>query len=818
MKTGTSLMVRLGLAAILALGVAVTGCGDDGGGPGGTGGGGVGGGGTGGGGTGGGGTGGGGTGGIGGVVDISDPAVLELLVDLGLPLVAEITDVTVSSPPVMNFTVATQGGASVIGVPESGVRGTFSKLVPGATMNEVSTWQSYINNLVDGAEGAAIAQTLQATREEGTLVDNGDGSYVFTYTTDVMNVTDPVAISWEETYTTRAGIEIRVNSVLNPDNPVFDFVPNGSAVSNEKNIAATGLCNNCHQRLSLHGSGRFTQEYCVTCHNPGTRDPESGESVDFAYMVHSIHASEHRVEEHGIPYIIIGRGGSVHDYSDVTYPQDIRNCQNCHNGNDAPEGDAWATNVKALACGGCHIDRLRIVSTDANGIATYGMEHIINDIIQVLEDSACLTCHNSDVFNPPIVTAEKHAIREMIAREDYQYNILDVTDTDVGQQPAIMFSITNPNSGDAPYDLAEPGGPFDTDTWGGTTRLAVLVAWPSNEYTNIGTGSEVAGFRPGSPAQDVSMDPLGDCVPPSASCTDNGDGTYTITSPVAVPADLTGGSIAVAIEGHPAEDLYGDGGVPIPVVGAVAYYSVSPGGGPGEARDVGVAIDSCNNCHASLSLHGNNRTDNIELCVTCHNPNATDIRARAEAEPPVSGEQAIDFKTMIHGIHSANIVVYGFGGSVHDYTEVTYPGQLNNCGACHEGNSYYPSDPDTDVRFAVTYISDNFDNVETPDDQVPSAPRSPEREATLADQEDDFNRTANASACLACHTGATAESHAVIPGSAKLAAKQLNDGTLLPQPGDPVPDAVETCTFCHGQGSSVADVGVFHAPWFPLSN
>jgi len=67
-------MVRFGLATILALGVAVTGCGDDGGGPGGTGGGGVGGGGTGGGGTGGGGTGGGGTGGTPSGVVTADPA------------------------------------------------------------------------------------------------------------------------------------------------------------------------------------------------------------------------------------------------------------------------------------------------------------------------------------------------------------------------------------------------------------------------------------------------------------------------------------------------------------------------------------------------------------------------------------------------------------------------------------------------------------------------------------------------------------------------------------------------------------------------
>ncbi len=43
----------------------------------------------------------------------------------------------------------------------------------------------------------------------------------------------------------------------------------------------------------------------------------------------------------------------------------------------------------------------------------------------------------------------------------------------------------------------------------------------------------------------------------------------------------------------------------------------------------------------------------------------------------------IDFKTMIHEIHTANVVIYGFGGSVVNYDEVTYPMPLANCQACH---------------------------------------------------------------------------------------------------------------------------------------
>ncbi len=39
---------------------------------------------------------------------------------------------------------------------------------------------------------------------------------------------------------------------------------------------------------------------------------------------------------------------------------------------------------------------------------------------------------------------------------------------------------------------------------------------------------------------------------------------------------------------------------------------------------------------------------------------------------------------------------------------------------------------------------------------------------------------------------------------------------LLPIPGDPFLSPVEDCVRCHSEGALVSDVGVRHAPWFPL--
>jgi OmcA/MtrC family decaheme c-type cytochrome len=81
---------------------------------------------------------------------------------------------------------------------------------------------------------------------------------------------------------------------------------------------------------------------------------------------------------------------------------------------------------------------------------------------------------------------------------------------------------------------------------------------------------------------------------------------------------------------------------------------------------------------------------NTEYCVLCHNPMATDEERRpAEAMPPAS----INFRVLIHRIHrgaEANdpALVYGFGGTLHDFGEIEFPGNLAECETCHLLNTY----------------------------------------------------------------------------------------------------------------------------------
>jgi OmcA/MtrC family decaheme c-type cytochrome len=71
----------------------------------------------------------------------------------------------------------------------------------------------------------------------------------------------------------------------------------------------------------------------VVCHNPVETDvsrrPEAQgppESVDFALMIHRIHAGNLQSRD----YTIYGFGNTPHNYNHVRFPGEIANCENCH--------------------------------------------------------------------------------------------------------------------------------------------------------------------------------------------------------------------------------------------------------------------------------------------------------------------------------------------------------------------------------------------------------------------------------------------------------------------------------------------------------
>jgi OmcA/MtrC family decaheme c-type cytochrome len=625
-------------------------------------------------------------------------------------------------------------GAPLAFVPAANIRFTLAKLVPPPTTGDSSFWQNYINT-IEQADGVGPGTTNQvqgtyerANTQGGVFTDNQNGSYSYQFSFDIRNVTSPIAVLFDPTLTHRLAMQVSDNV----DNAFLDFVPSGGTLMT-RDIAKNASCNECHVKLSAHGGERIALQYCVTCHNPGTTDANSGNTVDFKVFIHKLHDGENLPSvQAGGDYAIWGFNEQKVDFSEVVFPQDIRNCVKCHDGtpgatNHTVDGDNWKTVPTIQACGSCH---------DNVNFAT-GANHPGGN---QANNAQCAGCHPAETGgiqtesfpNGANVTAV-HVIPEQEAAKRFQYNIISVTNTAPGQFPMVTFSVTDPTNGNAPYNiLTDP-----EFTAGSASTLNVLIGWPTTDYTNTGSTK--------TPAQPISISAL-------AGALNNGDGTFTVAPTVAIPADVTGSGV-VAMEGHPAVETVPGSGVynlRVPVTGAVQSFAITDQA-PQDRRAV-VDIAKCDQCHGLLSLHGSNRNNNPQLCVICHNPNDTDINRRPSdpsTTPDGKREEAIDFKYLIHAIHGAaerqkGIVIYGFNGSPNDFSNVSLPsGVLNikNCAGCHISNA-----AGTSGTFQVP-INAN------------ALPTTILTGADLASPNDDTEITPTASVCSACHDNIGAKTH-----------------------------------------------------------
>ena len=769
-------------------------------------------------------------------------------------LTITITGASVSSPPVVNFRVTNQNGESVTGLADADLRFNIAKLVPG-TFGNPYTWQNYINRASGGAvQGSQERFRTQKDYGWGSLVPHGDGTYTYTFCTDVTSVTtvgssqnfancaqstqpnfcplpcqdaagNPLDISYQPGLTHRVSIQ-QANSAYPTYNATFDFVPSGGSVFGRE-IVRTGKCNECHNKLAVHGGTRVETKLCVTCHNPGSWVAGSpNTTVDFKVMIHKIHRGE------DLPSVL-GTDGvagtaddgkymiGTSDFSTVAFPQDIRNCTKCHDGADpaTPQGDNWKIQPSREACGSCH---------DNVNFAT-GAGHAGG----IKDNSTCLACHSIGGEVGPV--EDSHAIISKLARGNFKFNIIEICGTAVASKPVcaptsvptVKFSVTDP-TGATTHKYGNKYGIFnDPEFWNSATSSAagsitVDIAWDTRDYNNTG-GSQARPARANqfSVFGGTTSTPYGQSAGfTTVKAADNGDGTFTLTAATPVPASATG-SGAVALEGR-AFSVVADPGLSasaanrIPIKGEVAYFGITDA--TLAARRVAVdAATRCDNCHDQLSLHGGGRNDNVQLCVMCHNPNNTDAQASARTKfanglPNAAviadgkKEEAIDFKRMIHGIHAGaktsldgTKTLYGFREkglwvSGTDYSGMRFPGILNDCTTCHLTGTYELTgiwDPTSSTFGSV--LGSTIDS--TPG--LTSADAAATVNAALQDPTDDLNISPTAAVCSSCHDGSDANTH------------MQQNGGLFSSTQAAIGTNIEQCVICHGPGR-VADVKVVH--------
>jgi OmcA/MtrC family decaheme c-type cytochrome len=572
---------------------------------------------------------------------------------------------------IMEFTVTDELGGTVADLVAADGRFTMARLMPGAGIGDSNLWDSLIFRTATGAPGtpgegnqATQADSERFTTNGGVFEYLGAGDY--RYTSNFDPSTAPVVNG--ATY--RLAIQLSAGD-LPAGNGWCDFDANlaaandcSSAVSNTRDIVQTVTCNGCHgvtsdTKLALHGGGRTEVEYCVTCHNPGTTDPDSGNTVDMKVMIHKIHYGANLTN---LPYTIYGFRGSQHDYSNVHYTKDIDDCTNCHTGGGVDEAN-WASVPTREACGSCHDD----VNFDTG--ANHGQGGVQPN------NSQCVGCHPAAAPGlRPVMSVHRGVARAteggLYAGGANGFAIENVTLGPGSNELTVDYSVTKQGMGK--MDLATAP---EWTAAGGASRLAITVGWDTFDYTNEGTSS-----TPASPPSINALD-VGGVV------TDNLDGTYSVV--VSLPSSASN-TVTASIEGHPAADLDGDGTYSdrIAVRNVFAHMDIEGGRATTIPRRDVVDVGQCNQCHDAagqgISLHGNNRTSEIQVCVVCHNANNTDINRRPAdpgTTPDGKVEESVDFKRMIHQIHSGTelengVVIYGFGGSVNDFSHVNFIGNM----------------------------------------------------------------------------------------------------------------------------------------------
>lgn len=492
--------------------------------------------------------------------------------------------------------------------------------------------------------GVKATQATTDSNGKWTDLSTGHATYLFTAVL-------PEGFDQTKTHTMGIHAVRNLTAIVGKNyfaNVEFDFRPDGQKVTETwAKINDATSCLNCHDKetFGFHGSSaRRDVKLCALCHTPQTPDPDTGNTVDLKVMIHKIHAPG----ELSKPYIIYGNGQSVHDYSEITYPQDPRNCDNCHEGTVAAskpaQSSVYYTNPSRAACGSCHDDLNW--ETGANHPA--GAQ---------LDDKACATCHvpdSGEEFDASIKGAHTIPLKSK-QLQGLKVEVVSWKDLVAGSKPTATFKITD-NAGKA-LDGTK------------LTSFNPIFAGPTSSYTTY--------FRESALTKGVF---------------DAATGTTSYTFTNAIPAGSKG-SFAISADTYRTVIIKrADGKADISVresaVNPIKYVALN--GGTAEPRRVSVTMAKCNSCHDSLALHGGQRLV-IEECVICHNPTKDDQAQRiAEEGLP----ESVSMQRMIHRIHSGHeltqdYTVFGNGRSKHTYNEVTYPGDRRNCLTCHSSTAAY---------------------------------------------------------------------------------------------------------------------------------
>ncbi len=633
---------------------------------------------------------------------VNSSASFTVLQGAGVPAVtipAAVSPTTAASLTKVNFTVFSDGKV-VSNLATSNVSFALAKLVPGTNGNP-DQWVNYIyrtetavapnlSNSVPSGTTATQATTdakmstttLASLGLTSQLVYNADGYYSYVFSTDIRDPKKTNGVVFEPDQTHRVAIQLSYKNAAGATvlvNPYIDFTvdANGKSVfvtdpSKTRKMADVSSCNGCHDKLALHGGGRVDTQYCVMCHNPGTTDANSGNVLTMSTMVHKIHAGRLLAGAvGGEDYVIWGYGNSKHDYAEVGFPQDLRNCSKCHTASNpnTPQGDNWKTKVSKDACLTCH------ASNAGSSWNTSHTTYFGGSDPKTMSNAQCVACHNP-TSNPTLSPERVHWNQNEENAALYKMNIEDVTYTPstngTTSTVTVKYYVSNPTKGNAAYDLtasatgtACAGSGASINCNGNTTfgNLRFYLAY-QNVKGQSAAVTEFSAYNNGGGVNNYAY-----------KGTNDGTNHYTVA--LSVPADSTftaafGTARVVSIGQVKEVKLAAKSAadprppvVPTTLINTVMqhnYKDVVLSGALQPRREI-VSNDKCNVCHGALGTTSGSNTlasafhsgarNTVESCVICHDANrvSSTVMTSGIVDAGVGLNEAYQMKRMIHGIH-----------------------------------------------------------------------------------------------------------------------------------------------------------------------
>jgi OmcA/MtrC family decaheme c-type cytochrome len=606
-----------------------------------------------------------------------------------------------------------------------------------------------VNGATVGNTPPALANAMQPKSENNgtwTELDPNTGTYSYRF-----NQALPSDYDKSKTHTVAIYASRTFAGAQYASNPIFQFRPDGEAVSEKRELITTAGCNACHGTLLAHGGSRRETGLCITCHVGGMNDPESGNSIEMAQMIHKLHSGEALPSVvGGTPYKIVGFNNSVNDYSHVVFPQARQNCATCHKGADA---DRWKTTFTRTACGACH-DRTSFVSPAPSGFTLHSGG-------QQSDDSLCANCHAEG--KGPIATLDTDVIKvhkrldEMPLRDlnsgavistapHLSGEVLSVMGTGPTDIPVVSFRV---KVDDMPYDILASGKALD--------RLRFTFSGPTTDYAGysqfVAQGTDLVGTLAAgaNPGEFTWTAPAG----------------QTLTAIATTCGTTPSGSFAVGMEGRLKGMATQPNGMNVsvnyPMHNPVFFFAVTDA--QAVPRREAVVVANCNNCHEDLAAHGGSRND-PQYCALCHTANKDTTNIPAPSAGSTKLTTSLRLSHMVHRIHTGEDGASEYIVGSNDFSKVLFPADLRNCTLCHVPAQYTLPLP----KLLPSYMT----QIDSTKMRVPSTT---------------YYMQATAAACNGCHDSTDAMAHT---------------DTMTTAMG------VESCTTCHATGSAY-DVDLVHA-------